>query len=375
MYSGGSHTAMDRRDFLKAGGAGLAGAVLLGSAGGVSLAQTGSLRAEFDSAAQKYGVPVELLLAMGYVNTLWEMPTPSASDYEEGDPEGRGTYGIMQLEQNPWRDTLGRAASLVGFTEEQLKNERAANLEGGAALLSDIVGVSKPGDLAGWQEAVAGYADTDLYTEEVYGVLKSGASRTLSTGESVYLSPQRVEVPQIYTIESVPNYPRAVWHPASASNFTNSNRERSYNISQIVIHVAQGSYSGTVRYFRRRKANVSAHYVVSRRGRVAQCVRDEDIAYHAGWWKTNKHSIGIEHAGYIQYRSSFTRKMYRGSARLSAWLCKRHKIPIDRHHIIGHNQVPGCPGRGGGVSCHTDPGRYWNWDRYIRLVKYYRRRL
>ena len=108
---------------------------------------------------------------------------------------------------------------------------------------------------------------------------------------------------------------------------------------------------------------------------MAQCVRNEDIAWHAGWWNTNKHSIGIEHAGYINDPDWFTRRMYHASARLSAWCCKKYKIPIDRRHIIGHNQVPGCSGPGGGIGCHTDPGRYWNWTRYMRLVRYYRNRL
>jgi hypothetical protein len=45
-------------------------------------------------------------MAMGYVNTRWEMPPPEASDYIPGDIHGRGAYGIMQLVQNPWEDTL-----------------------------------------------------------------------------------------------------------------------------------------------------------------------------------------------------------------------------------------------------------------------------
>ena len=77
--------AMNRRDFLRLGGAGLAGTVLLGPGGGTVLAQPGSsLKAELAAAAAKYKVPKELLMAMGYVNTLWEMPPPEASDYVEG---------------------------------------------------------------------------------------------------------------------------------------------------------------------------------------------------------------------------------------------------------------------------------------------------
>jgi len=368
-----SSSGMDRRDFLRLGGVGLAGAVLLGGAGGRALAQTGaSLRAQFESAAKKYGVPVELLLAMGYVNTLWEMPPPWASDYEPGDLHGRGTYGIMQLVQNPSLNTLGSAALLTGRSEEMLKTSRAANVLGGAAVLSDIAGTSKPRDLNGWQDAVAEYGGTDLYAVEVYETLRDGAFLTISTGETLELAPQvGVEVPQVFTAQSVNQYPGASWRPAHGGNYTNANRGPAH-VAFIVVHVAQGSYSGTINWFQDRSANASAHYVISRKGRVAQCVRNEDIAWHAGWWRTNRVSIGIEHEGYIGNPNWFTASMYRSSARLSAYLCRRFNIPVTRHQVIGHKQVPGCSGSGGGVGCHTDPGRYWDWNRYLHLVRRYK---
>src|SRR5829696_4619035 len=240
MYSEDRFTTMTRRDFLRLGGAGLAGATLLGTAGGRVLAQKeSSLKAEFETAARKYKVPVELLLAMGYYNTLWEMPPPSASAYRKGDPEGRGDYGIMQLTQNPSRNTLGKAAKLSGLSKARLKNDRSANIEGGAAFLSDLVGKTKPKSLDGWQEPLTQYADTDLYASQVYGVLKVGVSLTISTGERLKLSPQDVEVPRIYTAQSAAaDYPRTVWRPAASGNYTNSDRETSYDINQIVIHVA-----------------------------------------------------------------------------------------------------------------------------------------
>ena len=368
-----SGSGINRRDFLRLGGTGLAGAVLLGTAGGRVLAREGSsLKSEFESAAEEYEVPVELLLAMGYVNALWEMPPPEASAYEEGDLHGRGAYGIMQLLQNPSRDTLGRAARLTGLSEQELKNSRKANVRGGAAVLADIQGANKPAGLNGWQEAVADYGDTELYAQEVYETLASGASLTTSSGEQIDLAPQEgVEVPQVITIQGRADYGRAVWRPAYRGNYTNASRG-ARQIDLIVIHVAQGSYSSAINWFQDPRANASAHYVVNRNGRVAQCVKNEDIAWHAGWWKTNKRSIGIEHAGRIGNPRSFTRKMYSSSARLSAYLCRRYNIRADRRYIIGHNQVPGCRGRGGGVGCHRDPGRHWNWKKYIRLVKRYK---
>ncbi len=351
---------MKRRDFLRLGGAGLAGVVLLGATGGRVLGQAGpSLEAEFESAATQYGVPRELLLAMGYVNTLWEMPPPDASEYEAEYLHGRGAYGIMQLIRNPWRDTLGRAASLTGLSVEELKISRAANVRGGAAVLADIQGANRPAELNGWLEAVAAYGDTDLYALEVYETLRNGASATISTGESLRLSPQDVEVPRI-EIAGKADYRHATWQRAADDNYTNSARGAK-DIDIIVVHVAQGSYSGTIGWFEKSRSNVSAHYVVNRNGRVAQCVRNEDIAWHAGDWQYNRRSIGIEHAGYATEPK--TARQYRSSARLSAYLSRRYGIPVDRRHIIGHRDVPGVN--------RTCPGRF-DFSRYLHLVKHYR---
>ena len=368
---------MDRRGFLRLGGAGIAGAVLLGTApdgSGRALARTGpSLDAEFGAAAKRYRVPKELLLAVGYVNTMWEMPPPDASPYEPDDLHGRGAYGVMQLVRRPSKDTLGRAASLTGLATEKLRANRAANVRGGAAVLADMAGDDRPSGLNGWYDVVAEYGSGGLYANEVYGTLESGASATISTGERLELAPQPGAEPRTpLRAQAAADYPGATWYGNNGRNYTNRERGAAA-ISMIVVHVAQGTYSGTLGWFRNPdNTGSSAHYTVSKYGAVGQSVRDEDIAWHAGWWDTNRRSIGVEHAGYIGNPSWFTKEMYHASARLSAWLSRRYGIPLDREHIIGHHQVPGCPGAGGGVSCHTDPGRYWDWGRYMRLVKYYK---
>ena len=194
---------MGRRKFLRLGGVGLAGAVLLGTTGGRVLAQSGSsLEAEFEAASREFGVPAELLLAMGYVNTRWEMPPPEASEYEPGDPHGRGAYGIMQLVRNPSTDTLGEAARLTGIPEERLKTDRAANIRGGAALLAESQG-RKPARLGDWlgavgggggngkeYRAVAGVGAGGLYADQVREALRKGASETTKKGERVTLPAQ-----------------------------------------------------------------------------------------------------------------------------------------------------------------------------------------
>ena len=340
----------------------------------LATAQQTSLTEEFGHASQEYGVPKELLLAMGYINTRWEMPPPSASDYEADDPEGKGNYGIMTLVKNPSMDTLGEAASLTGLSENDLKTNRAYNVRGGTAVLADLAGTQRPSDLGGWYDAISEYGGGVQYADQVYEVLKSGASATISTGEHLDLAPQNVNVPQTYTTQATGDYSGSTWYGNGGGNYSNSNREATFDINTIVIHVTQGSWSSAINWFASpSNTGSSAHYTVrSSDGFIGQSVHEKDIAWHAGWWKTNTHSLGIEHEGYINDPKWFTDAMYRSSAKLSAYLARKYDIPIDRHHIIGHNEVPGCPGTGGGgVSCHTDPGRYWNWNKYMDLVRGY----
>ncbi|MFF5370548.1 N-acetylmuramoyl-L-alanine amidase [Streptomyces sp. NPDC013187] len=160
----------------------------------------------------------------------------------------------------------------------------------------------------------------------------------------------------------VVDHPGAAWQPASRSNYTPSNRPRAHPLHYVIIHVAQTTYAGALSVFRNPGRRVSAHYVVrSSDGRVAQCVRESDIAWHAGNWDYNTRSIGIEHEGWVSRPGYFTDVMYERSARLTAAICRRYGIPRNREHIIGHHEVPG--------SDHTDPGRHWDWKRYLRLVK------
>ncbi len=345
--------------------------VLVGTtkSGEVAEAQQASLEDEFARAAEEYEVPKSLLKAMGYVNTRWEMPPPGASDYEEGgpsegSPEARGAYGIMQLLQNPSENTLGQAANLTGLTEEELKNDRDANVLGGAAVLSEIEGSEKTADINGWYDSVAEYGGGTLYANQVYETLKSGASEELSSGETMVLEAQpEAETEAEFSAQASADYGRATWYGASSTNYTSANRGRS-QINKVIIHVTQGSWAGAINWFKDSRANVSAHYTVrSSDGKIGQSVREKNIAWHAGNWDYNKRSIGIEHEGYVSQSKWFTDSMYHSSARLTAYLCKKNRININRNNIIGHNEVPGAT--------HTDPGSNWNWSEYMRLVKSY----
>jgi N-acetyl-anhydromuramyl-L-alanine amidase AmpD len=154
-------------------------------------------------------------------------------------------------------------------------------------------------------------------------------------------------------------------------NKTESNRTRA-TINAIVIHDTEGRFIGSVRFLQRARTQGSAHFVVSRRGQIVQLVPVTDVAWHSGnsWW--NLHTIGIEHEGWVG-RRAYTEQEYRASAQLVAYLAHRWGVPLDREHVIGHNEVPNPYHRGwfGGAAGHTDPGMYWNWSHYMHLVRYY----
>lgn len=161
---------------------------------------------------------------------------------------------------------------------------------------------------------------------------------------------------------ATPDYSGSTWYGAYSGNYTSASRPTSNPIDKIIIHVTQGSWSSAINWFKDSRAGVSAHYTVrSSDGFVGQSVQEKDIAYHAGNWPYNQTSIGIEHEGYVSDPKWFTEAMYRSSARLSAYLCKRYGIPADRAHLLGHNEVPNAT--------HTDPGGNWDWARYISYVR------
>jgi N-acetyl-anhydromuramyl-L-alanine amidase AmpD len=168
-------------------------------------------------------------------------------------------------------------------------------------------------------------------------------------------------------------YPPTGWAAASASNYTVGREGET--IKFVVIHDMEGTYESAISWFENPAAQASAHYCIrSSDGEITQMVKEGDTAWHAGNWSVNTQAIGIEHEGYAaQPETWYTDAMYRQSAKLTAAICHRYDIPLDRDHIFGHAEVPdpNNPGQFGGSGHHTDPGTGWDWDKYMALVKSY----
>ena len=181
-------------------------------------------------------------------------------------------------------------------------------------------------------------------------------------------------------------YFKAKWKEAHKNNYSsgkNDTKREINDINGVVIHVGEGSNSSIINWLQNPTARSSSHYVVSKTGKITAMVYDEKIAWHAGNWNFNKQTIGIEHEGYSGNKKSFTEKMYRSSAKLTRYLIAKWKIPpthlwvgLDEPKgIFGHSQVlnpkasycKNC--EYGGCSCHWDPGPYFNWSYYMRLIR------
>jgi hypothetical protein len=140
-------------------------------------------------------------------------------------------------------------------------------------------------------------------------------------------------------------------------------------IKYVVVHDTEESYASTIAEFASSHAYVSSHYVIrSADGFITQMVPTEDVSWHAGNWWVNMHAVGIENEGVaVDGAQWYTAPLYRSLAKLTLYQSQRFGIPLDRAHIIGHDQVPGSTAASQ-AGMHWDPGPFFDWSRLMDLV-------
>ena len=293
--------------------------------------------------------------------------------------------------------TLTKAAGLSGLSAERLRTDAAANVEGGAALLAAAqkdLGRPLSADPADWYGAVARFSGADdsataaTYADDVFAVLRTGESRTTDTGQRLTLAAQPDLRPEPAQLRGAglrtasadgTECPRTVsceWIPAPYEEFGDGDygnhdlgdRPAAQSIKYIVIHDTEGTWDGVLNLVQD-PTYVSWNYTLrSTDGHIAQHVKAKDVAWHAGNWYVNAKSIGLEHEGFLTSPDAwYTEEMYRASARLVRYLSAKYSIPLDRQHILGHDNVPG-PTTSTVPGMHTDPGPYWDWRHYFTLL-------
>lgn len=172
----------------------------------------------------------------------------------------------------------------------------------------------------------------------------------------------------------------SVDYPPALSDFTTCNySSRSGTaITMVAIHDVEGSYAGCISWFKNCSAQASAHYVMrSSDGQCTQMVLESNKAWHIG--SENPYTLGIEHEGYNNNASWFNTTLLTASAALVRDMCTDYGINPLRCYF-----GPGCSGttqqcqQGTCVKVkghqmfpnqtHNDPGPYWNWDKYYKLL-------
>ncbi|WP_237742726.1 N-acetylmuramoyl-L-alanine amidase [Actinopolymorpha alba] len=391
--------------------------------------QASTRQQAYVQAAREYAVPRDILLAVSYLESRWEshagQPSraggygpmhltdvaaanagtnkntgtttnpnaPTNASELRGDPSRPGA--LMMPRRMPNLQTIDLAAKLTGIDKATLRTDAVANIRGGAAILADYhrqVLRTSVTDGAAWYAAVARYsgapdrATAQAFADEAYSIMRDGLRRTTSEGHVVSLPAgtrriERAGLAKLGLTEAsagdveCPERLGCEWIPAPYQDLGNgdygnhdlANRPTSQRIRYIIIHDTEGSYAGTIASVQD-PTYVSWQYTLrASDGHVAQHVKAKDVAWQAGNWYVNAKSIGLEHEGYAARGTWYTEAMYRSSAKLVRYLAGKYAIPLDRQHILGHDNVQ-APTPGLVEDMHWDPGPYWDWAHYFELL-------
>lgn len=174
------------------------------------------------------------------------------------------------------------------------------------------------------------------------------------------------------------NYP---FYPAT--NFT---KGRNGTPRLIVIHTmetpqSEGRAKQVALWFAGKQApQASAHFMVDDK-MIIQSVLDTDTAWAVDDWGLNQVSISIEHAAYAAqnagtWTDTYSEEELNNSAQVAAQMAKKYNIPItklsatdinlNKAGFCGHVDITMAKKIAGG---HTDPGDFFPWENYLKMVQ------
>lgn len=347
-------------------------------------------------------IPKGLLEAISFTNTQCHHLTDASYHHDgpEAMPRAYGLMGLVKDGKGFFRENLRLVAALSGISEEEILQSPASNVLAYAKAFDRLAKERGTTDMKGFLAIIEQLSELpvgeekDVYPMQsmLYSVclFLNDAKRADEYGFPRYgldlkaLFPEHYELlhAPVLGITRSPDYPPAIWDPAPECNW----EPRTKEVSAVVIHYTEGSYAGCISWFKNCDAEVSAHYVIrSVDGQVTQMVREADKAWHAR--SANGYTIGIEHEAYGDIVSFFTEEMYRSSADLVRSICSRYEAidglrTHDRDTLDnGFCLNEGLYNLGGEEACvkirghqhypdqsHTDPGPYWDWNYYYKLI-------
>ncbi|MCR4848067.1 MAG: N-acetylmuramoyl-L-alanine amidase [Bacteroidales bacterium] len=337
-------------------------------------------------------LPKGMLEAVSFTNTQCHHLTDADYTIPADDPTAMPrTYGMMGLVRDGkgyFRENLHTVAELSGFSEQEILDDPAVNVLAYAKACEKTasqMGINSKAPEA-WMPVIMALSELPMGEKKdelpmkmmLYSVYDHlGCNLKALFGED-YAVLSGTEV----SLAKETDYPNAIWNPAAECNY----EARTKEVSAVVIHYTEGSYAGCISWFQNCDAQVSAHYVIrSYDGQVTQMVLEKDKAWHAR--SANGYTIGVEHEAYGDIISFFTPEMYASSADLMRNICSRYEA-INGYRTFctdtldnGTALDSGLHNLGGEGACiqirghqhypdqsHTDPGPFWNWNYYYKLI-------
>lgn len=332
------------------------------------------LDSAFTLAAAEFRVPANLLRAIALAETRGEMVV--GEQEFEGQPAAAGAMALRG-------DRLARGAALAGVTVAEARTQPLANVRAAAALLASWAtesGIDRD-DLGAWAPLVArlsGIASTEAQAEYVHGAVYA----RLNSGVQAE-GRQRIAIPATVVRARFPlptkpsfsaDYAPAVWRPSPNYN----SRPAGTDISMLVIHDCEGSYTSCWSWLTNTQAQASAHYVVKEDGsEISQLVLEANRAWHVAATydcslnsnvdcnlngvSVNHFSVGIEFAGYAS--QTWPTSEVDAGAKLSCDITRDRTIARDRYHIRGHGELQ--------PANRTDPGPNWPWTDFMNRINSY----
>lgn len=357
-------------------------------------------------------IPRGLLESISFNRTRIRNVSESEMESCTGIPQSLGVFGLVEDGKGYFRNTLQLISDISGTDVQSLKSDPRAQIFSYATSLnglsvsgwsgSDIVErlaqlselphethsqqfalelqtyevLSKLNDRAFMNSL--GYQTLGIDLAEVFGdnyqILSS--KRILMDGEHIYN-----ESGESYRagggIAPCFDYAADAYVQTPTCNYSSRSGTP---ISAVTIHTIQGTYAGAISWAQNCSANVSYHYVVSNTGQITQMLCEADKGWHVG--TANPYTIGIEHDGYVSDPNNYTAAMYAATADLVydisqsgygisslrtayfPWAATTNynatSTPGSCVHIKGHQHFPD--------QTHTDPGQYWDWDYFYKLV-------
>lgn len=354
------------------------------------MAQTADVFTQAETACP--GLPKGLLRAVSFTNTQCHHLTDADYSSDPDDPSvmprAYGMMGLVKDGKGCFNENLALVAELSGCSQETILDDPATNVLAYAKACEALAAQMRidPRQTENFAPVIERLSELPM----------KRASDVLPMKMMLYSVFRQLEVdlptffgddyellsgPRV-TVSRGTDYPPAIWNPAAPCNY----EDRTKAVSAVVIHYTEGTYAGCISWFQNCDAEVSAHYVIrSCDGQVTQMVRERDKAWHAG--VANGYTIGVEHEAYGDIISFFTEEMYASSADLLRNICERYEA-IDGHRTFYYDTLDngvtlnnGVHDFGGEGACvqirghqhypsqtHTDPGPYWDWNYYYKLI-------